>query len=148
MIEIRPGTRHDLPQILKLIVELAVFEKEPNAVKTTVESMAEDGFGENPVFGFLVAADGDKIVGMSLFYDRYSTWRGRCLYLEDLIVTESYRGQGIGKMLLDRTIEKAKTEGYRGMSWQVLEWNEPAINFYKKYNTQFDGKWVNCMIDH
>ncbi|MEM9413364.1 MAG: GNAT family N-acetyltransferase [Planctomycetota bacterium] len=148
MIQIRTGTADDLNAVHELIIELAIFEKEPDAVKTTVESMLHDGFGRNPVFGFFVATFDETIVGLSLFYDRYSTWRGRCLYLEDLIVTEPFRRQGIGKQLFDRTLKKARDEGYRGMSWQVLDWNEPAINFYRKYGVKLDEKWVNCLIDN
>lgn len=146
MLHVRPGEPEDLPAVLELIVELARFEQEPDAVKTTVASMTEDGFGRRPVFGFFVAEVDSQIVGISLFYDRYSTWRGRMLYLEDLIVTESFRGKGIGKALLDRTIEKAKEEDYRGMMWQVLGWNKPAIEFYEKYGADLDAKWLNCIL--
>ena len=143
---IREGTEADLPDAYRLIQELAIFEKEPNAVVTSVETMKEDGFGAKPVFGFFVAESESKIVGLSLYYDRYSTWRGRCLYLEDLIVNKNYRGQGIGKALLDRTIQKASDEGYQGMSWQVLDWNETAIDFYKRYKTNIDAGWLNCSL--
>ena len=146
MFTIRDGRKDDLARVLELIVELAVYEKEPDAVKTTVESMEKDGFGENSIFGFFVAEVESQIVGISLFYDRYSTWRGRCLYLEDLIVTEPFRGKGIGKALFDRTVQKAKSDGYRGMMWQVLDWNEPAIEFYKKYEADLDSQWVNCIL--
>ena len=147
MLEIRQGTENDLPDAFRLIQELAVYEKEPEAVVTTVESMQVDGFGDNPVFGFFVAEFNDEIVGLSLYYDRYSTWRGRCLYLEDLIVTESCRGKGIGKALFDRTVKKAKDDGYQGMSWQVLDWNEPAIGFYKSYGAKIEEQWLNCRLE-
>lgn len=148
MLTIRAGKQADLPAALRLIVELAVYEKEPDAVRTTLSTMTEDGFGENPVFGFFVAEVDSQIVGISLYYDRYSTWRGRMLYLEDLIVTESFRGKGVGKALLDRTIQKAKQDGYRGMMWQVLDWNEPAIEFYRRYGTNLDSQWINCVLSH
>ena len=147
MFTIREGIESDLDDALRLIKELAVYEREPDAVVTTVETMAVDGFGENPVFGFFVAESEGRIVGISLYYDRYSTWRGRRLYLEDLIVTESYRGRGIGKALFDRTVEKAKAEGYCGMVWQCLDWNEPAIDFYKKYEAKIEKEWLNCSLE-
>ncbi len=146
MLKIREGQESDLPEIRKLVVELAVYEKEPDAVQTTVESMAADGFGERPVFGCIVALWNETVVGVSIHYDRYSTWRGRCLYLEDLIVTQSHRGKGIGKALFERTVRKACDDGYYGMSWQVLDWNEPAIGFYQSFQTQFDEQWINCQL--
>lgn len=146
---IREGKKEDLPRVLELIKELATYEKAPDAVTNTVEMMEKDGFGENPVFGFFVAEDKVKgIVGISIYYYRYSTWKGRRLYLEDIVVTESERGGGIGKLLFDRTIQKGKEEGCSGMVWQVLDWNEPAINFYKKYyNATLDPEWINCSIE-
>ncbi|HBE72065.1 MAG TPA: GNAT family N-acetyltransferase [Planctomycetaceae bacterium] len=144
---VRVGTRVDLPRVLELIVELAVYEKEPDAVKTSVESMLEDGFGANPVYGFFVAEDEQKsIVGLSLYYWRYSTWKGKRLYLEDLIVTESARGKGYGKALFERTLQFAKEQNCTGMVWQVLDWNEPSIEFYKSYGAEFDKGWLNCSI--
>lgn len=145
-VNIRNGEKDDLPQVLELIKELAIYEKAPDEVSNTVEMMEEDGFGENPVYGFFVAETNGKIVGISIYYYRYSTWKGKRLYLEDIIVTESMRGKGIGKLLFERTILKAKEENCNGLSFQVLEWNEPAINFYKKYNVDFDGEWINCSL--
>ena len=145
--KIRQGIEADLPAIWQLIKELAIYEREPDAVVTTVETMRIDGFGPNPVFGFFVAELAGVIVGMSLFYDRYSTWRGRFLYLEDFVVTEDHRGVGIGKALFDRTIQKARDDGYRGMCWQVLDWNEPAINFYRKYDAKIEDGWLNVRLD-
>lgn len=146
MLLIRSGTESDLPDALRLIIELAVYEKEPRAVVTTVESMRQDGFGEKPVFGFFVAELDSEIAGLALYYDRYSTWRGKCLFLDDLIVSDQHRGKGIGKALFERTMQKARDEGYRGMTWQVLDWNQPAINFYKKFNAKIEGNWLNCNL--
>lgn len=146
MITIRQGTKEDLPAALELIKELALYEKAPNEVTNTLEMMEEDGFGENPVFGFVVAEENDTIYGMSMYYWRYSTWKGKRIYLEDLIVTESKRGTGIGKQLFDKTIEIGKAAGATGMMWQVLDWNEPAINFYKKYDAFIEDGWLNCNL--
>lgn len=146
-MKLRKATAADVPAILKLVHELAVYEKAPEEVSNTEERMLKEGFGEHPAFGCILADREGEIVGMSLYYYRYSTWKGRRLYLEDLIVTESARGTGLGKLLFDRTIEIAREEGCSGMMWQVLDWNEPAINFYKKYNARLDGEWLNCHLD-
>ncbi len=149
MISIRPGARTDIPQAFDLVTELAVYEKAADQVSNTADQMAEDGFGPNPIFGMLVAedSDGQKIVGMALYYFRYSTWKGKRLYLEDIVVTEAFRGYGIGKLLLDATIDMAKETGCTGMMWQVLDWNEPAIGFYQQFGTRFDNGWTNCHLD-
>jgi len=144
---LRKGRVEDLPQVLDLIKELALYEKAPHEVENTVEQMRIDGFGENPIFYFFVAeAANGSIVGISLYYFRYSTWKGRRLYLEDLIVTESHRGAGLGKLLFEATIEEAKATHCNGMVWQVLDWNEPAIQFYQRYGTTFDNSWINCSL--
>ncbi len=147
MLKIRKAQQEDCPALLQLIHELAAYEKEPDAVTVSMKEFVDSGFGAQPVWGAFVAERDDKIVGMALYYIRYSTWKGRRLYLEDLIVTASERGAGIGKMLLDKTIDFAKAEGYSGMMWQVLDWNEPAINFYKKYKADFDSEWVNVSLN-
>lgn len=149
MIKIRQGELTDLPAALNLIQELADYENATEEVKNTVQAMQEDGFGENPVFGFIVAEEENRnsIIGMSMYYYRYSTWKGKRLYLEDLIVTEEFRGQGVGKKLFDRTIEIGKETSCTGMMWQVLDWNEPAINFYKKYNADIQDDWLNCHLN-
>lgn len=147
MITIRQGEKSDLPRVLDLVKELAEYEKALDKVENTVERMEEDGFGSEPVFGFLVAEENDKIIGTSIYYYRYSTWQGKRLYLEDLVVTEPKRGVGAGKLLFEETLKIAKEKGCSGMMWQVLDWNEPAINFYKKYKTRFDEEWINCNID-
>jgi GNAT superfamily N-acetyltransferase len=146
-MHIRKGEPQDLPDALRLIQELAVFEKEPDAVITTVESMKKDGFGSGKIFDFFVAEVENTIVGLSLFYYRYSTWKGKCLYLEDLIVEENKRGLGIGRALFDKTMEFGRENECKKMIWQVLDWNAPAIEFYKKYNSHLDGEWINCSID-
>lgn len=145
--KIRVGRKEDLPRVLELIRELALYEKAPHEVTNTVDMLEQDGFGPNPVYGFFVAENGSGIVGISLYYWRYSTWKGKRLYLEDIIVTESERGKGIGKLLFDRTMEKTLDAGCTGMMWQVLDWNEPAINFYKKYGAKLDGEWINCHLE-
>ena len=147
MITIREGRKEDLPRVLELIKELAAYERAPHEVTNTVEMLEQDGFGPRPVYGFFVAEESDQVLGLSLYYWRYSTWKGKRLYLEDIIVTERERGRGLGKMLFDRTMEKSLEEKCTGMMWQVLEWNEPAINFYKKYGSKLDGEWVNCHLD-
>ena len=147
MIDIRQGKKSDLPQVLELIRELARYEKAEHEVTNTLEMMERDGFGEKPIYDFLVAEEKGKIFGLSLYYYRYSTWKGKRLYLEDLIVTESKRGLGIGKKLFDQTMDVAKEKLCTGMLWQGLDWNDPAINFFKKYKTDFDGEWINCSIN-
>lgn len=146
-IKIRPGRKEDLPRVLELIRELAEYERAPHEVTNTVERLEWDGFGPHPVYGFFVAETREKIVGLSLFYWRYSTWKGKRLYLEDIIVTETERGRGAGKLLFDRTMQKALEADCTGMMWQVLEWNEPALNFYKKYGSKLDAEWVNCNLE-
>jgi GNAT superfamily N-acetyltransferase len=147
-INIRQGKKEDLPSVLGLVKELAQYERAPHEVTNTVEKMEVDGFGKNPVYGFFVAEMEERIVGLSLYYYRYSTWKGKRLYLEDIIVTETERGKSVGKLLFDRTLEKTLEDNCSGMTWQVLDWNEPAFNFYKKYGAKIDGEWVNCSLEH
>ena len=146
-VSIREGRKSDLPRVLELVKELAAFEKAPDEVTNTVTMMEQDGFGPSPVYGFFVAENASGIVGLSLYYWRYSTWKGKRLYLEDIIVTEAVRGQGIGKKLFDRTMQHTLDQGCTGMMWQVLDWNEPAIKFYEKYGTRLDGEWLNCHLE-
>ncbi len=145
-IRIREGRKEDLPQVLALIQELALYEKAPDEVENTLEMMVEDGFGENPIYGFYVAEKEGEVVGLALYYYRYSTWKGKCLYLEDLVVTEPYRRYGIGKRLFNVIVEKAKAVHASRINWQVLEWNELAIRFYKSLNASLDSEWVNCSL--
>lgn len=145
-ILIRKGLKTDLPQALDLIKQLAAYEKAPNEVTVTINDMEQDGFGANPVFHFFVAEANSEIVGISLYYIKYSTWKGKCVFLEDIIVTERYRKYGIGKKLFDEVVRVAKEMKVKRLEWQVLEWNEPAINFYKKLNANFDNEWINCKL--
>ena len=142
-ITIRVGGKSDLPNILNLIKELAEFEKAPEEVEVTVAEMENWGFGANKLFDFFVAEQNGITVGLALYYYKYSTWKGKCLFLEDIIVTEKMRGAGIGKLLFDKIVEVAKNEKVRRLEWQVLDWNEPAIKFYKKYNATLDPEWLN-----
>lgn len=146
-MNIREGREADVPVLLQLIRELAIFEKEPDAVVVSEEELLQDGFGEHPLYGLFVAEVEGAVVGISLYYYRYSTWKGKCLYLEDLIVTEKHRGKGIGKALFAKTLDKAREEGCRKMNWQVLDWNTPAIEFYKDFNASLDPEWLNGYID-
>ena len=134
--------------MLGLVRELAVYEKAPDEVTVDPLHFEESGFGQNPVWWALVAEnEAGTVVGFALYYIRYSTWKGQVMYLEDLLVTEEMRGHGIGRQLVDRLIEEARAKGFRRIVWQVLDWNEPAINFYKKYKASFDPEWVNVTLD-
>ncbi len=146
-IRIRKAVASDCARMMELIRELATFERAPDEVTVTLDHFIKTGFGENPVWKALVAVTGDeKMVGISLYYMRYSTWKGLRLYLEDLIVTSEFRGKGIGKLLFDATVQEANDLGVSGIMWQVLDWNEPAINFYKKYGADVSSEWLNCSI--
>lgn len=146
-IVLRAATKEDCPQLMELIKELAIYEKEPDAVTVSMDHFIDSGFGSNPVWWAIVAEIDGTVVGCALYYIRYSTWKGQRMYLEDLIVNEAWRGKGIGKALLDELIQIAKDKGFSGIMWQVLDWNEPAINFYKKYNAHFDNEWINVTVD-
>lgn len=145
-ITIRRAVKEDCPRLLELVSELAVYEKAPDEVTVTLEHFTESGFGKNPVWWSFVAEENEIIYGFALYYIRYSTWKGQAMYLEDIIVTEAMRGKKIGKLLFDQLIEEAKEKKLHRIVWQVLDWNEPAVNFYKKYNADFDGGWLNCSI--
>lgn len=144
---IRSGREEDLPAVLDLIHELAAYTGFADQVDNTVERMKEDGFGPDPIYGLLVAEQDGVIVGTSIYYYRYSTWKGKRLYLEDLVVKEGMRKKGIGKLLFEATMEKSLAEKCSGLMWQVLDENTNAIAFYKKYNASFDHVFINCSLD-
>ena len=140
---IRKGTQDDLPEVLDLIKELAQYERALSEVTITLRELEEDGFGKHPWYWFIVAEVDGEIVGMSFYFIRYSTWKGRFLFLEDFVVKESYRGKGVGSQLFEETVRIAQQMEVNGMIWQVLDWNVPAINFYKKYEAHLDDQWLN-----
>jgi GNAT superfamily N-acetyltransferase len=142
-IEIREGQQTDIPAALDLIRELAVYEKAPNEVIVTEADMIRDGFGPKPLFHFYVATLDNEVIGIALTYIRYSTWKGPMLYLEDLVIREAHRGKGIGKLLFEKCMKRASDLNFEGMIWQVLDWNEPAIRFYDKYQSTYSGEWLN-----
>lgn len=144
---IRKAEIKDIPQIMELIRELAVYEKAAHEVSNTEERMLREGFEENPAFVCGLAETKNEIVGIYIWYYRYSTWKGKGIYLEDIVVKESYRNQGIGTLLMKACIEDAKNENAPFLTWQVLDWNEPAIAFYKKFNAHFDGEWINVKLN-
>ncbi|PWT71088.1 MAG: GNAT family N-acetyltransferase [Bacteroidetes bacterium] len=147
-IQVRRAQKDDCPRLLELVRELATYERAPAEVTVTLDHFIESGFGNNPVWWAFVAEEKEEILGFALYYIRYSTWKGQRMYLEDIIVTEDARGRGIGKLLFDRLIEEAKEKKFCGIVWQVLEWNEPAINFYKKFeNVTLDSEWINCALN-
>lgn len=147
MIEIRKAVAKDVPEIMRLVKELALYENAPEEVINTEERMLLEGFSKNPAFGCYLGHENGKILGMALYYYRYSTWKGKRLYLEDLIVTKEARGNGLGKLLFDKMIKQAKENQCSGMMWQVLDWNQTAINFYNKYDTKYDKGWLNCHLN-
>jgi len=144
---IRIGTSNDIPRVLELVRELAVFEKAPTEVEVSVNEMTNWGFGKDKLFEFFVLEKENVIIGIAIYYYKYSTWKGKCLFLEDIIVTESERKNGYGKLLFNEVVKVAKAQKVRRMEWQVLDWNKPAIEFYKKYNSHLDREWINCKLD-
>lgn len=145
-MELRIAKKEDCPRLMELVNELALFEKAPHEVTVTLQEFEDAGFGDNPVWKAFVAEDDGFIIGFALYYVRYSTWKGCRLYLEDLLVTEAYRGKGIGKLLFDQVIKEARDVGFSGMVWQVLDWNEPAIKFYNKYEAVIEAGWLNAAL--
>lgn len=146
-MQIRRARKEDCPRLLELIQELALYERAPQEVTVSLEHFTQSGFGDQPVWWAFVAEENGFIHGFALYYIRYSTWKGQLMYLEDILVTEKSRGKGIGKMLFDRLIEEAHERSLKRIVWQVLDWNEPAIHFYKKYQANFDPEWWNGSID-
>jgi len=146
-IQVRRATENDCARMMELVQELAVYEKAPDEVTVTIDHFRQSGFGPNPVWWAFVAEENGVIQGFALYYIRYSTWKGQRMYLEDIIVTEEARGKGLGARLMDALIQEAKDRGFKGIVWQVLEWNEPAFNFYRKFGARFDPEWVNAVLD-
>ncbi|HVZ95636.1 MAG TPA: GNAT family N-acetyltransferase [Chitinophagaceae bacterium] len=147
-VVMRKAERKDCKRLMELIHQLAVYERAPGEVTVTQEHFEESGFGERPVWWAFVAEVDGVVEGFALYYIRYSTWKGQRMYLEDFLVNKTLRGQGIGKMLFDKCLQEAKEKKLNGMVWQVLDWNEPAINFYKKYDgVTIDNGWLNCVIN-
>jgi len=144
---IRRAVPADVPALLGLVRELAAFEREPEAVRVSEASMQEDGFGARPVWFGWIAEDEGVPVGMALCFDRYSTWSGRILYLEDLYVRPTYRGRGLGEALVRSCARHALAENYRGMRLQVLDWNTPAIAFYRRLGWRVSSSWLNADLD-
>jgi GNAT superfamily N-acetyltransferase len=137
----RLAKKQDMPRVLELIKELAIFEKEPDAVEVTLSDLERDGFGDNPKFTCFVSEINNTVEGIALVYTRYSTWKGEVLHLEDLIVSEKCRGKGLGSKLLDTVVKYGKEKGVRRISWEVLDWNEPAIVFYEKKGANVMRDW-------
>ncbi len=146
-MNIRKGTKTDMKAVLDLIRELAIFEKEPDAVVVTVADLERDGFGDNPLFYTFVAEVENEIVGMALYYYRYSTWKGRTIHLEDLIVKEKMRGTGLGFALYTKIMEQGKADNVRRIEWNVLDWNTPAVEFYKKSGAKVLEDWDVVQMD-
>jgi GNAT superfamily N-acetyltransferase len=144
---IRKGTPTDMPAVLSLIKELAVFEKEPDAVVVTVDDLVRDGFSKNPLFHCFVAELEEQIIGIALYYYRYSTWKGKTIHLEDLIVQEKHRGIGVGMALYKEIIKQGKKDGVRRMEWAVLDWNQNAIDFYEKTGAKVLSDWRLVQMD-
>ncbi len=144
---VRKANAADCPRMMELINELAVYERAPEEVTVNPQHFVQSGFGPNPVWWAFVAEEDGLVQGFALYYIRYSTWKGQRMYLEDILVTEQARGRKLGEKLMNALIDEARERGFNGITWQVLDWNEPAINFYKKFNTQFDGTWVNVKME-
>ncbi len=145
-VVIRRAEKKDCPRLLELVRELALYERAPEEVTVSPEHFEESGFGPQPVWWAYVAEMDGIVCGFALYYIRFSTWKGQRMYLEDIYITREMRGKGIGKQLFEALVEEARERKLNGIVWQVLEWNEPAINFYKKYHANFDPEWVNCSI--
>ena len=147
MFEIRKAEASDMPSVLGLIKELAFFEKESNAVEVTETDLINDGFGIKKLFQCFVAESAGAIVGMALVYSRYSTWKGPVIHLEDLIITEKMRGSGLGSALLAEVVKYGSALGVKRISWEVIDWNEPAITFYEKKGARVMRDWDVVQLD-
>lgn len=147
-VKIRSAVKKDCERLMELIQQLAIYERAPDEVIVTLDHFKESGFGKSPVWWAFIAEVNGKVEGFALYYIRYSTWKGQRMYLEDILVNENLRGYGIGKLLFDKLIDEAKEKKLSGIVWQVLDWNEPAINFYKKYEgVSVDNGWSNFAIN-
>ena len=146
-ITLRKAESIDIPLIFSLVKELALFERAPEEVTATIADYEINGFSEKSLFDAFILFENDQLVGFALWYFRFSTWKGKRLFLEDLFVKSEFRTKGYGKLLMEATIEEAKTTNSKGLMWQVLDWNSPAIEFYKKYGARFDSEWINVHID-
>lgn len=144
---VRKGKKQDIPQVLDLIKELAEYEKALDQVSNTVERLENDGFGDSPVYNLFVAELNNKIIGIAITFFRYSTWKGKNLYIEDLVVSENFRRRGIGLKIFEKVKEFAENSSCVGISLQVLDWNKTGINFYKKLNMKLDNEWINCYLN-
>ena len=147
MYQPRLAIQDDMPRVYELIKELAVFEKEPNAVEVTVEQLIKDGYGIQPKFVCFVVEVDENVEGLALIYTRYSTWKGEVIHLEDLIVSQALRGKGLGTILLDEVVKYGKQKGVKRISWDVLDWNEPAIKFYEKKGANVMRDWDIVQMD-
>ncbi len=145
-VVIRKAEQTDCPRLLGLVRELALYEKAPDEVTVTLSHFEESGFGNTPVWWAYVAELDGVIYGFALYYIRYSTWKGQLMYLEDIYIVPEMRGQGLGRLLFDQLVKEAKAKQLKGVVWQVLEWNESAIEFYKTYHARFDAEWMNCTL--
>lgn len=145
-IHLRVAKKEDCSRLLELVNELAEYERAPLEVTVTLQEFEDAGFGDKPVWKAYVAEVDGLIAGFGLYYVRYSTWKGCRMYIEDLLVTEAMRGKGIGKIIFDQLVAEAKALGFNGITWQVLDWNEPAINFYNKYNAAIEAGWLNASL--
>ncbi len=143
---IRKGTKADMPRVLELINELAIYEKAPNEVLISEKTLVEEGFGPNKLFDTIVAETDNEVIGMLLYYPVFSTWKGRSIYLEDFVVANSHRRKGIGQLLIDALVEEARSAQAKKIRWQVLDWNSPAIEFYKRINATLENSWIDCTI--
>lgn len=148
MILVRKGTPKDIKALFRLIKELAVYEKADNEVEVTEKQLLEDGFGPNKIYDFYVATKLGKVIGIALYYTKYSTWKGKCIYLEDIIVSEKYRKLGVGTLLFNKVVAEAKKINAKRLEWQVLNWNTPAIDFYKKYEAEISDEWLNGRLNY
>jgi len=146
-ITLRKAESVDIPLIFSLVKELAIYELAPEEVTATLEDYEVNGFSEKPLFEAFLLFENDQLAGFALWYFRFSTWKGKRLYLEDLFVKSEFRSKGYGKLLMDAIIEEAKITNSKGLMWQVLDWNTTAIDFYKKYEARFDSEWINVHID-